>query len=128
MIYIYEIKSRVTGAVLFSAEAMSIKECVELAIKSGANLDGANLNGANYGDGVTLEHKPLQILGTKYFILIMDTHIKIGCKLYSHKEWSTFSDAFISRMGYGALEWWNEWKDFILSMSLGHQQRIAKIK
>ena len=58
----------------------------------------------------------------------MDTHIKIGCKLYKHTEWESFTDAEISKMDNGALEWWNEWRGTILSLSLGHQQRIAKLK
>ena len=56
----------------------------------------------------------------------MDTHIKIGCKLYKHTEWESFTDAEIAKMDSGALEWWKEWKVFVLSLSLGHQQRIAK--
>ena len=48
----FEIKSRFSGAVLFSLETESIKLCVEAAVKSradlrGANLDGADLYGAN---------------------------------------------------------------------------------
>ena len=46
----FEIKSWLTGAVLFSVETASLKLCVELAVRSGANLSGANLSRANlYG-------------------------------------------------------------------------------
>ena len=38
-----EIKHRFTDAVLFSCEANSIKEAVEAAVKSGADLVGADL-------------------------------------------------------------------------------------
>ncbi len=50
----FEIKGRFSGAVLFALEAVSLKFCVEAAVKSradlyGANLGGANLRGANLG-------------------------------------------------------------------------------
>jgi uncharacterized protein YjbI with pentapeptide repeats len=43
----FEIKSRWSGAVLFSAETDSLKLAVELAVKSRAYLAGANLAGAD---------------------------------------------------------------------------------
>ena len=47
---LFEIKSRFTGAVLFSLETSSFKLCVEAAVKSRADLYGANLSRANlYG-------------------------------------------------------------------------------
>mgnify|MGYP001167286375 FL=1 len=51
---LYEIKHRLTGAVLFSLECSSLKLCVEAAVKMraylvGANLGGAYLGGANLG-------------------------------------------------------------------------------
>ena len=46
----FEIKSWLAGAVLFSVETASLKLCVELAVRSGANLSGANLSRADlYG-------------------------------------------------------------------------------
>ena len=46
----FEIKSWMTGGILFSIETDSWKLAVEAAVKSGANLYGANLYGANlYG-------------------------------------------------------------------------------
>ena len=124
----FEITNRWTGSVMFSLETTSLKLCIEAAVKSGANLDGAYLRGANLGDDVPFENEPLQIIGIGYLVLVMDTHIKIGCKLYKHAEWENFSDKEISDMDIGALEWWKEWKGFILSLSLGHQQRIAAKK
>jgi hypothetical protein len=44
---VFEIKNRFTLAVIFKADAESIKATVLLAIKSGANLSGADLSGAN---------------------------------------------------------------------------------
>ncbi len=53
----FEIKNRFDGSVIFSAECESLKVCIELAVKTGAdlsranliraNLSGANLSGAN---------------------------------------------------------------------------------
>ena len=42
----FEIKHRVTGAVLFELECGSLKLCVEAAVKQGAYLRGAYLQGA----------------------------------------------------------------------------------
>ena len=47
---VIEIKSRWTGAVLYSGEHANVKEAVEAAVKAGANLRDANLRGA-YLDG-----------------------------------------------------------------------------
>jgi uncharacterized protein YjbI with pentapeptide repeats len=46
----FEIKSRWSGAVLFSAETDSLKLAVELAVKSRADLARANLAGADLAD------------------------------------------------------------------------------
>ena len=42
-----EILHRITNAVLYEDDSKTIKECVEVAVKSGANLGSANLGGAN---------------------------------------------------------------------------------
>ena len=47
MLKLFEIKNRFTGEVLFSAECESLKICVELAVKGGANLSNANLSYAD---------------------------------------------------------------------------------
>jgi hypothetical protein len=43
----FEIKSRFNGKILFSLETESLKLCVEVAVKSRANLNRANLSGAD---------------------------------------------------------------------------------
>ena len=43
----FEIKSYLTGSVLFSLETESMKLCVEAAVKQGAYLQGADLQGAD---------------------------------------------------------------------------------
>ena len=136
-----DIKCRFSGKVLFSFETDSIKICVEAAVEAGASLVGANLGSANlvgadlrganlvgakYGESIPIEHQPMQLQTNKYNVLVMDTHIKIGCKLYSHKEWEAFSDEEIAKMDGGALEWWNEWKGIVISTANAHQKRIAE--
>ena len=64
---IIEIKSRWTGAVLYSGEHVDVKEAVEAAVKAGANLGGANLGGANLG-GADLRGKKL--VGDRPFLQI----------------------------------------------------------
>ena len=43
---LYEIKS-LGGSVLYSCESGSLNQCIEVAVKNGANLSCANLSGAN---------------------------------------------------------------------------------
>lgn len=47
---LFEIKHRLSGAVLFKLEAESLKLCVEAAVKGRANLRGADLSGADLSD------------------------------------------------------------------------------
>lgn len=53
----------------------------------GADLSRADLRGATYGDGVPMSNAPIQLIGFKYFVLILDSHIKIGCNLQSIEDW-----------------------------------------
>jgi len=52
----------------------------------GANLDGANLYGANL-DGEKISKTPLSINGLRYWCLISDGFMRLGCKRHSHAEW-----------------------------------------
>ncbi len=45
----FEIKRRHTGAILYTAQAATLRAAVEKAVAAGASLDGANLDGANLG-------------------------------------------------------------------------------
>jgi len=51
----------------------------------------------------------------KYSVVFTAKYIKIGCKIYSVEKWENFTDDEIKKMDKGALEWWNRWKEFILS-------------
>jgi hypothetical protein len=66
-------------------------------------------------DGIKT-HAIFFITGKRWPITVMDTHIKIGCELHSKEKWASFTDTEIAEMNSGALEFWNEEKDFILSL------------
>ncbi len=82
----------------------------------GANLEGANLRGASYGVGIPLTKVPVQVLDLHWPILIMDTHMKIGCQLHSFERWDSFSDALIARMDEDALEFWKTHKGTLMAL------------
>ncbi len=98
----------------------------------GANLDGANLDGANlYGAnlrsanlyGEKLSKTPLQINGLKWFVLISDNFMRIGCQRYTHEEWANFTDEEIAKMDFGALKFWRQWKISLVAMCSAHNKR-----
>jgi len=90
-----------------------------------ANLDGANLREANlYGakiDGEVVSKNPIHITcGLRYTALITDNYMRLGCKRYTHAEWSEFSDSQIAQMDDDALEFWKQWKEPLLAMCAAH--------
>ena len=98
----------------------------------GANLYGANLDGANlrcadlYGanlDGEKITKSPLSIVGLRYWCIISDGFMRLGCKRFSHSEWESFDDEQISEMDIGALEFWNQWKTPLLQMCKAHADK-----
>ena len=100
----FEIKNRLTGAVLFSLETTSLKLCIEAAIKSRADLGGADLRGAYLGsakirDGITVVQSPICIQGLEWFVTIWDNHMQIGCEFHSHDEWRGFTEQQWASMG-----------------------------
>ena len=44
---LHEIKHDTTGALMYASKCYSLRDCVEAAVKDGANLAGANLIGVN---------------------------------------------------------------------------------
>ena len=88
----------------------------------GANLDGANLAGANL-DGEKITKSPLSIVGLRYWCIISDGFMRLGCKRFSHSEWESFDDEQISEMDIGALEFWNQWKTPLLQMCKAHADK-----
>jgi hypothetical protein len=87
------------------------------AYLSMANLQGAYLSMATYGEGVPLTREPIQTQGLPYSVLIMDTHMKIGCELHTFDEWAGFTDKEILAMdGKDALKFWRSMKKPLMSL------------
>ena len=84
-----------------------------------ANLDCADLSGANL-DGEKLTKSPLVITGLRYWCLISDGYMRLGCKRFTHEEWAEFSDDEIEKMDSCALEFWKQWKESLLAMCKAH--------
>jgi uncharacterized protein YjbI with pentapeptide repeats len=85
-----------------------------------ANMIGADLSGANlFGD--PLRKNPLTLCGLRYWCLISDNHMRLGCKCFTHAEWEGFTDEEISKMDNWALEFWNEHKSMLIEMCKAHK-------
>ena len=97
------------------------------AYLSGANLDGANLSGADL-DGEKLTKSPLVITGLRYWCLISDGYMRLGCKRFTHEEWAEFSDDEIEKMDSCALEFWKQWKESLLAMCKAHAVKPVEEK
>jgi len=92
----------------------------------GANLIGADLRDADLGGADLRDARLNHSIGDKtyvksmqieeYSIVYTSYRLFIGCKSFSFDEWKEFSDAEISRMDSGALEWWKKWKDTIFKI------------
>ena len=85
----------------------------------GANLRGANLDGANL-DGEKLIKTPLQLNNLKWFVLISDKYLRIGCQRFTIEEWRNFDDAAIVKMDFAALKFWRKWKAPIIALCDAH--------
>ena len=108
----------------------------------GANLDGANLDGANLRgadlrgadldganlDGEKLTKSPLVVTGLRYWCLISDGYMRLGCKRFTHEEWAEFSDDEIEKMDCCALEFWKQWKESLLAMCKAHAVKSGEEK
>ena len=113
-----------TGAILTGANLYGAKLAGAIlteAILTGANLYGAKLAGATYGDG-TFTKGFKQLLGFKWPVLILDNHIKIGCKFYTTTEWDSFSDEAVNKMHINALEFWKKNKTLIITLAKEHKK------
>jgi len=80
-----------------------------------------------YGDAqvsgnANIKKSPICISGSKWHITITNCNIAIGCELHTTEEWTNFTDKEISNMSDGALDWWNEWRGFVLSVAKGYQK------
>ena len=133
------IKHRFSGTTLCEFDVETVKLAVETAVKDGADLRGANLYGANlrgadlyganlygadlYGadlEGEKITKSPLSVVGLRYWCLISDGYMRLGCKRFKHAEWVNFTDEEISDMDEYALEFWSQWKAPLLAMCAAH--------
>ena len=93
----------------------------------GANLYGADLRGANL-DGEKITKSPLAATGLRYWCLISDGYMRLGCKRFTHEEWARFSDNEIEAMDDYALEFWKQWKEPLLAMCKVHSIKPGETK
>ena len=117
------ILNRFSASVIFAAdiENNTVKLTLELALKSSADLYGADLYGADL-DGEKLTKTPLQLNNLKWFVLISDSYLKIGCQRHLISDWETFNDGEIEKMASGALDFWKKWKNSILAICKAHSE------
>ena len=110
------ILSRFNASILFEyeAEENSLKITLQAAVKSGANLRGANL------DGEKLTKTPLQLNNLKWFVLISDKYLRIGCQRFTIEEWKNFDDETIVKMDFAPLKLWRKWKASIIALCDAH--------
>ena len=115
------ILSRFNASILFEyeAEENSLKITLQVAVKTGADLRGADLRGANL-DGEKLVKTPLQLNNLKWFVLISDKYLRIGCQRFTIEEWRNFDDAVIVKMDFAALKFWRKWKVPIMALCDAH--------
>ena len=106
------IKHRLSGATLCEFDVGTVKQAAE---QGKANLDGANL------DGEKITKTPLSINGLRYWCLISNGYMRLGCKRFTHQEWAEFDDEQISEMDSCALEFWRQWKAPLLAMCEQHR-------
>jgi uncharacterized protein YjbI with pentapeptide repeats len=128
-----------TGDVIYAGDAEDLSALLVAAAKSGANLSradlyGANLSGADMSranlsganlsgasiDGEKLTKAPLGVSGLRWWILVTDGYMRIGCQRHTHSEWADMSDKQISDMDSAAAEFWLLWKAPLLSMCAAH--------
>ena len=87
----------------------------------GSDLSGSYLSGIKI-DGEEITKPPLSITGLYYRCLITDGYMRLGCKRYTHAEWSEFNDSEIAAMDSHATEFWNQWKLPLLAMCKQHAE------
>ena len=121
---IIEIKN-LSGEILHTIEAENIKDAVETLVKRradlgdaylrGAYLEGAYLGDAKYGDDIPLTKIPIFVSGLNWDVLVLDTHLKIGCELHPFATWETDGDKIAAR--HKETEWWSKHKEMIFAIT-----------
>jgi uncharacterized protein YjbI with pentapeptide repeats len=118
------------GADLRSADLRSAD--LRSADLEGADLEGANLYGADLRsadlrsadlEGEILKQTPVTISNLRWWVLISDSYLRIGCQRHLTSEWRGFSDEKIASMDSDALEFWTKYKTAILALCDAHQSK-----
>ena len=132
----FEIRSRWSGAVVFTAEIAADSEtptgiklglAVKTAVKAEANLRGADLSGANLSEADLSEANLNGVSGLNDWIKCIQVEdwpisytsevMQIGCQRHTFDAWKNFSDAQIRAMdGRRALTFWAKWKETIFKI------------
>ena len=89
----------------------------------GASLEGADLEGAYYHNEISLTRTPAQIIGLEWYVLILDTHIQVGCEIRSTGEWEKYGAEIADDHGEG--KWWETYGPVILALAKAHQNQEA---
>jgi hypothetical protein len=90
-----------------------------------ANFFGANLTDASYGSNVPMTKPPGCLIGFRWPVVLLDTHIKIGCELHLTTEWEAFSCQKIDKMHSEAQDWWWEHREVVLTLARLHAKGLA---
>ena len=119
----FEIKSRWTGAVIFTADidcddgashGIQLGLAVKVAVKAHANLAHADLADANL-NGITGLNDWIKCIQIEDWPITYTAEVmQIGCQSHQFAAWQNFSDAEIRAMsGRKALAFWTKWKEWI---------------
>ena len=80
----------------------------------GGKFRGGEFRGG-YFLGEAITKAPIFIFNIgKWSASITSKMMAIGCQHHSHEDWRNFTDDQISDMAYGAMEFWQKNKDFLL--------------
>ena len=89
----------------------------------GADLRGADLRWADLRDADLRDTNIKVFHGGEWIAFIDPEFIRIGCQFFTVSEWDGFSDERIDKMASGALEYWKENKEIIMSISKKLQEK-----
>ena len=117
-----------TGAVIYESNSVTFAAHVNAAATLGADLHEADLHEANLHEadlheadlrwanlhGANLHGAAKVVLGLEWDVYLTNGHIRIGCESHLLAEWASFSYVEIEQMGPKALEFWAEYKDFLI--------------
>jgi len=64
-----------------------------------------------------------------YSVLILDEHVKIGCKLQSLDEWLVMSEKDMRALnGDDAVNWSHQWGEYVIGIAKAHRERCRAAK